>query len=167
MNDKNEILYDKSILIVEDDKVSLNIIKTILEYNNFTNIFVASSAKEAIKIIEKESIYLVLMNYSMPNMNGIEACNYIKNNLNIPESSIIIITSKNNDYLTRSSFKAGAIDFITKPLNPLELVSRIENVLKYRLSLENSVKQNKKMESMNKNLKEVMFSNNNTVSSKK
>lgn len=167
MNNKNEILYDKSILIVEDDKVSLNIIKTILEYNNFTNIFVASSAKEAIKIIEKENIYLVLMNYSMPNMNGIEACNYIKNNLNVPESSIIIITSKNNDYLTRSSFNAGAVDFITKPLNPLELVSRIENVLKYRLSLESSIKQNKKMESMNKNLKEVMFSKNNTISSKK
>lgn len=155
INDKT--IHEKKILIVEDDIVSLKIIKTILEHNGFTSIFIASNGKEAIDIIKKESIFLVLMNYKMPEMDGLEACKYINDNLNIPDSSIVIITSKNNDFTVRSSFDAGAIDFISKPIKPLELISRVENIIKMKLSLEMKNEKVNKLEKMNENLKEVMF----------
>lgn len=149
---------NKKILIVEDDIISLNIVKTILQHNNFKNIFIANNAKDAFKIIEKEDIFLVLMNYKMSDINGIEACEYITKNIDVPNhSSIIIITSSINNYTIKNSFEAGAVDFISKPINPFELVARIQNVLKTKIQLEKEIKNGLKLQTINQSLQEIIF----------
>lgn len=109
----------KKILIVEDDNDIHNLIKEILEKENY-KIFEAYSGTEALMVLDKEDIELILLDLMLPGLNGEEIIKRIKN---IP---IIVISAKISPEDKVNVLLNGANDYITKPFNSEELIARVK-----------------------------------------
>lgn len=105
------------ILICDDEKDIVNALKIYLANPNY-KIFEAENGFEALEIVEKEDIHLILMDIMMPQMDGITAMAKIREISNVP---IILLTAKSEDTDKILGLNVGADDYITKPFNPLEV----------------------------------------------
>jgi signal transduction histidine kinase len=117
------------VLIVDDERVILDLTAIILKNRGF-QVFTALSAQEGFDIIEKERPELVLLDYMMPNMDGLTALKEIKRRYT--DSYVIMFTGKGSEEIAVELMKSGASDYILKPFNNQDLVDRIESVLKLR-----------------------------------
>lgn len=117
------------ILLVDDEPDILEIIGYNLSQEEY-QIFTASNGKEAIAKAKKVVPDLIIMDVMMPEMDGIEACENIRK---IPELSNVLITfltARSEDYSQVAGFDAGADDYITKPIKPKLLVSKVKALLR-------------------------------------
>ena len=121
----------KNILIVEDDKDIHNLIKEVLTKENYKPID-AYSGTEAILLIEKEQIDLILLDLMLPGLNGEEVIQKVKD---IP---IIVISAKTSTEDKVNVLLSGANDYITKPFDSKELLARIKVQLRKREEKKNS-----------------------------
>ena len=120
---------DIKILLVDDEHDILEIVGYNLSQEGY-QIITASNGKEAISKAKKELPQLIIMDVMMPEMDGIEAC---KNIRKIPELNNVIITfltARSEDYSQVAGFDAGADDYITKPIKPKLLVSKVKALLR-------------------------------------
>ena len=117
------------VLIVDDEKVILDLTAIILKNRGY-QVFTAQSAQEGLDTIGRERPELVLLDYMMPNMDGLTALKEIKRSY--PETYVIMFTGKGSEEIAVELMKAGASDYILKPFNNQDLVERIENVLRLR-----------------------------------
>jgi signal transduction histidine kinase len=117
------------VLIVDDEKVILDLTAIILKNRGY-QVFTALSAQEGLASIEKERPELVLLDYMMPNMDGLTALKEIRRRF--PETYVIMFTGKGSEEIAVELMKAGASDYILKPFNNQDMVERIESVLKLR-----------------------------------
>jgi DNA-binding response OmpR family regulator len=122
-----------NILVVDDDKEIVEAIEIYLK-NEGLNIFKAYDGLEAIEILVKEEIHLILMDIMMPKMDGLRATLKIREEKNIP---IILISAKSEDTDKILGLNMGADDYITKPFNPLELIARVKSQLRRYINLGN------------------------------
>ncbi|HPW53319.1 MAG TPA: response regulator transcription factor [Erysipelotrichaceae bacterium] len=116
----------QNILIVDDEKDIVNALKIYLSDPDY-RIYEAYDGKQALDIVEKEDIHLVLMDIMMPVMDGITALNKIRENSFVP---IILLTAKGEDADKVLGLTVGADDYITKPFNPLEVTARVRSQLR-------------------------------------
>ena len=117
------------ILLVDDEPDILEIIGYNLAQEEY-QIFTASNGKEAIATAKKVIPDLIIMDVMMPEMDGMEACENIRK---IPELSNVLITfltARSEDYSQVAGFDAGADDYITKPIKPKVLVSKVKALLR-------------------------------------
>ena len=121
-----------SILCVDDELNVLSALRRTLERYGFA-VFSASSGKEALSILERENIDVVLVDYMMPEMTGIELLKEIK--VNNYDVECIMVTAYGDVSLVVDAMKAGAYDYILKPWNNELLISIINRVLKYKTLL--------------------------------
>jgi len=132
VNSASRILknLDKNILVVEDSKVQLSIITKILKKMNL-NVFAAHDGAEAFEIIENSEKHfdLILTDYYMPNMDGLELTLKIREEYDKDEVGIIILSSNNQPEIASQFLKIGANDFINKPYHELEVLTRINSNL--------------------------------------
>ena len=127
---------DIKILLVDDEPDILEIVGYNLSQEGY-KIVTASNGKEAIMVAKKERPQLIIMDVMMPEMDGMEACENIRK---IPELSQVIITfltARSEDYSQLAGFEVGADDYITKPIKPKLLVSKVKALLR-RLKNEES-----------------------------
>lgn len=120
---------DIKILLVDDEADILEIVGYNLSQEGY-QIVTASNGKEAIVKAKKELPHLIIMDVMMPEMDGMEACENIRK---IPELSQVIITfltARSEDYSQVAGFDAGADDYITKPIKPKLLVSKVKALLR-------------------------------------
>ena len=115
-----------NILICDDDRDIVNALKIYLTNPEY-NLFEAFNGQEAIDVIEKNEISLVLLDVMMPKMDGIEAMARIREFSNVP---IILLTAKSEDSDKVLGLNVGADDYITKPFNPAEVVARVGAILR-------------------------------------
>lgn len=120
---------DKKILLVDDEKDVLKVIGKRLTMAGYT-IVSASEGKTALKILEKELPDLILLDITMPDMDGIEVCSRIKKHTLMSNIPIIFFTARDSMQDKVRGLKKGVHDYITKPINHRELLARIEAVLK-------------------------------------
>ncbi|MBQ8895339.1 MAG: response regulator transcription factor [Clostridia bacterium] len=120
-----------NILICDDDKDIVNALKIFLTDPNH-RIFEAFNGKEAVELIEKEEIHIVLLDIMMPELDGISAMMKIREKSNVP---IIFITAKSEDSDKIMGLTVGADDYITKPFNPIEVSARVKSQLRRYLQL--------------------------------
>ncbi len=121
------------ILVVEDDPIAVDIYRTALKEDRF-KVLIATSFKMALAGIKSMRPDIILIDIHLPDGNGIDLCAKLEENSEfIPQ---IIVTSDNDIDTLRKAYKAGAIDFITKPFNQMELLFRIENALRIKTLLE-------------------------------
>lgn len=120
---------DIKILLVDDEQDILEIVGYNLTQEGY-QISTASNGKEAIQKAKKELPHLIIMDVMMPEMDGMEACENIRK---MPELSNVIITfltARSEDYSQVAGFDAGADDYITKPIKPKLLVSKVKALLR-------------------------------------
>lgn len=117
-----------SILIVDDEEELLNLMVKLL--GNEYNVFFAMNGEEALKIIEREELDLVVTDVMMPVMDGIELCLEIKNNLEHSHIPVLMLTAKTAEEDRTRAYEAGADAYITKPFNLSVLHARIKNLLR-------------------------------------
>ncbi|MDU2094454.1 MAG: response regulator transcription factor [Clostridium perfringens] len=114
------------ILVVDDDDEIRNLLEICLTNEGF-NVVKAFDGEDALNILEKESIQLIILDVMMPKLNGIEVCSIIRRNLNIP---ILMLSAKSEDMDKIQGIMTGADDYLTKPFNSLELVVRVKALLR-------------------------------------
>jgi len=120
---------DIKILLVDDEPDILEIVGYNLAQEGY-QIVTAANGKEAIAKAKKELPQLIIMDVMMPEMDGMEACENIRK---MPELSNVIITfltARSEDYSQVAGFDAGADDYITKPIKPKLLVSKVKALLR-------------------------------------
>ncbi|MGL4848486.1 MAG: response regulator transcription factor [Clostridium sp.] len=115
-----------NILVVDDEKEIRDAINIYLRGERL-QVYNASNGIEALDIIDEKNIHLVILDIMMPKMDGIEACQKIREKNNIP---IIMLSAKGEDSDKILGLNVGADDYITKPFNHLELVARVKSQLR-------------------------------------
>lgn len=120
-----------NILICDDEKDIVSALSIYLSTENY-NIFTAYTGQEALDIVAKHDIHLILMDIMMPQMDGIVATVKLRETSNIP---IILLTAKSEDSDKILGLNIGADDYITKPFNPIEVLARVRSQLRRYTSL--------------------------------
>jgi len=158
-------LLKMKILVVDDDQITQKLIKGILEKQNYSNIIISNSGEQALNIIKKDPPDLILLDIFMPGIEGYEVCKRIRANNKTAHIPIIIITggAVQADEAILNSFKAGASDFITKPIRAIEFLARIKSSLISKKNhdllmseLDKSRKTEKEKESLIKKLEQAL-----------
>ena len=122
---------DYKILLVDDEKDILEFLSYNLRNEGF-NIYTASNGRDAVRLTGEIRPHLVLMDVMMPEMDGIAACEEIRANKELENTLVAFLTARGEDYSQIAGFEAGGDDYITKPIKPKVLVSRIKALLKRR-----------------------------------
>ena len=120
---------DTKILLVDDEPDIVEIIRFNLEQNGY-QISTASDGLEAIKVAEEEIPHLIIMDVMMPNLDGIEACERLRQDDRFSDTIIMFLTARGEDYSYVAAFDAGADDYVTKPIKPKVLVSKVKGLLR-------------------------------------
>jgi two-component system alkaline phosphatase synthesis response regulator PhoP len=122
---------DYRILLVDDEKDILEFLTYNLRNEGF-KIYTASNGRDAVRLSGEVKPHLVLLDVMMPEMDGIAACEEIRNNRELESTLVAFLTARGEDYSQIAGFEAGGDDYITKPIKPKVLVSRIKALLKRR-----------------------------------
>jgi two-component system, OmpR family, alkaline phosphatase synthesis response regulator PhoP len=117
------------ILLVDDEVDILEFISYNLEKEGY-KVYTAQNGAEAIKVAEKVLPDLIILDVMMPEMDGIAACEEIRRIPALQHTIIAFLTARGEDYSQIAGFEAGADDYITKPIRPKVLVSRVKALLK-------------------------------------
>ncbi|WP_418624418.1 response regulator transcription factor [Waltera sp.] len=128
-----------NILVCDDDREIVDAIEIYLSQNGY-KIYKAYDGEQAIQILDKEDIHLLIMDIMMPRLDGIRATLKIREYSSIP---IIILSAKSEDTDKILGLNIGADDYICKPFNPLELVARVKSNLRRYTSLGSLTGENK------------------------
>ncbi|PLX95095.1 MAG: hybrid sensor histidine kinase/response regulator [Desulfuromonas sp.] len=119
----------EKILVVDYERVILELTSMILRTRGF-EVLCASSAEEGLELVAKERPALVLLDYMMPQMDGMTALRLMRKTY--PDTYVIMFTGKGSEEIAVELMRGGASDYILKPFNNQDLVDRIENVLRIR-----------------------------------
>ena len=115
-----------NILICDDERDIVSALKIYLSTEDYT-LFEAYTGREALDIVRKHEIHLILMDIMMPEMDGVTATAKLREEYNIP---IILLTAKSEDTDKVLGLNVGADDYITKPFNPIEVLARVRSQLR-------------------------------------
>lgn len=142
MNDKNAIETDEEkviqdrprIIIVDDEKVNLRVIETVLTDDDYDMTSVLS-AEEVLELLREREWDLVIADVMMPGMSGYELTSTIRNRFSLSELPVLLVTARGNQDDIRFGFASGANDYITKPVDAVELRSRVKALTDARQSM--------------------------------
>ena len=117
------------LLLVDDEEDILEFLCYNLKNEGFV-IHTASNGIDALKLVAKVKPHLVLLDIMMPGMDGIETCEEIRKLKNLERTLVVFLSARGEDYSQIAGFDAGGDDYITKPIKPKLLVSKIKSLLK-------------------------------------
>ena len=130
-----------NILVCDDDEQIVEAIEIYLKKEGY-NVLKAYNGAEAVEIMKREEVHLLVIDIMMPKMDGIHATMNIRNESSVP---IIFLSAKSEDTDKIIGLDIGADDYITKPFNPLELVARVKSQLRRYTALGSIAKQGPKL----------------------
>lgn len=116
-----------SILLVDDELSILEMMKTLLRKEGFTDIDIVRSAEEALVACAAKAYHLIVLDVMMPGRSGLEAAPFLRQ---LTDAPILFLTARTSDFDKLSGFAVGGDDYITKPFNPMEVVARIRSQLR-------------------------------------
>lgn len=119
-------MASETILLVDDEKEIVDLLEIYLSNDGY-QIVKASDGLEALEILNKQDVDLVILDIMMPKMDGIQACLKIREQKNMP---IIMLSAKSQDMDKIMGLSTGADDYMSKPFNPLELMARVKSQLR-------------------------------------
>ncbi|MEH6945086.1 response regulator transcription factor [Bacillus sp. JJ722] len=116
-------MRNEHILLVDDEKGILTMLKTLLEKEGFKRIVTATTGEEAMLQVESASFDLVVLDVMLPDTDGFALCQQIRRHTSVP---ILFLTARSGDFDKLTGLGIGGDDYITKPFYPLEVVARIQ-----------------------------------------
>ena len=119
------------ILVVDDEEDILEFLSYNLRAESY-DVIVADNGILAIELAKQEQPSLIILDVQMPDMDGITTCEKIREIPSLKETVVTFLTARSEDYSQIAGFEAGADDYITKPIRPKVLVSRVKALLKRR-----------------------------------
>lgn len=135
---KRDILMARApeILIVDDDVITRQLLKNMLQSDGYTTILDADSGEAALAVLEDRTPDLILLDIQLPGMEGYDVCRIIREEHRNVDVPIVMITGaeSDSDKALTTSFRAGATDFISKPVRPLELLARTRAALAIKIA---------------------------------
>jgi len=131
-----------NILLVEDNEELLMLMKTLLSYKY--NVFTATTGLEALEVIGKEQVHVVVSDVMMPEMDGNELTRHIKSTPHLSHLPVILISAKTSEEEQKHSLSIGADDYLTKPFHLSDLKSRINAIIESRQQSQNTQQTNEK-----------------------
>lgn len=143
-----------NVLIVDDVMSNIQVIGSILRKNNL-NTYAALSGKQALNIAADTPLDLILLDIAMPEMDGYEICRHLKANEKTAAIPVIFLTARAQAEDVAKGFELGAVDYITKPFNSIELVKRVFNHLQLKRAQDTIARQNTRLEEQNIRLQEI------------
>ena len=120
-----------NILICDDEQDIVSALKIYLEAEGYRT-FAAANGREALEVLDREDIHLVLLDIMMPVLDGVSALAKLREYSNVP---VILLTAKSEDTDKVLGLNIGADDYVTKPFNPVELLARVRSQLRRYLQL--------------------------------
>jgi signal transduction histidine kinase len=128
-----ETIKMKKILFIDDEQLVLEGLKRLLrEFRKEWEFFFAISGEEALTIVKKQEIDLIISDVRMPNMSGLELLERLKSNKKTDNIPVVILTGDQERTLKRQALDLGAVDLLNKPISKEDLISRIKNVLRLK-----------------------------------
>lgn len=122
-------MNNKKILVIDDDPFIVDFVSDILIQNDY-EVLAGFNGEAALSIMQKEKPDLVVMDWEMPHLDGIEALQQIKQDEEIKDIPVIMITGRMTSIKDlKTALDAGAVDFIRKPIEPVELLARSRSML--------------------------------------
>ncbi|MEY3811421.1 MAG: phosphate regulatory protein [Pseudomonadota bacterium] len=118
-----------NVLLVEDEKSIITLIKYNLEKEGF-KVFCAETGEDALKIIKEKTLDVVILDWMLPDVSGIEVCRQIKKDKKLKNIPVLILTAKGEPDDKIKGLEVGADDYVTKPFNNKELLLRIKSLIK-------------------------------------
>ncbi len=132
-----------SILVVDDSADERELLKVLLEHRGLGEIYPAASSAEAIEMLngrgktgDKPKINLILLDVVMPEVDGIETLRLIKGKEEFRDIPVIMVTGKNDLKNLELAFASGAVDYVTKPFQKIELIARINSALRLKREMD-------------------------------
>ena len=122
-------LHDKKILLVDDEQDILEFLSYNLRKEG-CDVITANNGKEGLELAKKHTPDFILLDVMMPEMDGIEVCENLRTIEKLDNTFVIFLTARSEEYSELSGFTAGADDYITKPIKPKLLISRINAILR-------------------------------------
>jgi len=120
-----------TIMIVDDSSAIRSIIKAILNEAGYSDLLFAESGEELFEQLNTK-IDLIILDIILPNINGIDICRTLKSKKGFKDVPVVMVTALTETEPLEQAFAAGAIDYITKPINKVELLARINSILKLK-----------------------------------
>jgi len=139
---------DNTVLIVDDIFDNIQLISSILEINDI-DVQYATNGKQAIEMADLLLPDLILLDISMPEMDGYDVCKQLKINPKTKEIPIIFLTARIESDDVLKGFQVGAVDYVTKPYNTSELLSRVMTHLELKKSKDLIIRQNSELKELN------------------
>jgi DNA-binding response OmpR family regulator len=131
-------LDKETILIVDDEKEIRDLVNIYLKNEGYTTLL-AEDGIQALEILKRNEVHLIILDIMMPKLDGIQACMKIREEKNMP---IIMLSAKSQDMDKITGLITGADDYVTKPFNPLELTARVKSQLRRYFKLNTGVQKN-------------------------
>lgn len=122
-------MKDIKILVVDDVASMRNVTKSILMIAEYTNVAQATDGVEALELLKDEAFDLIICDWEMPNMNGLELLLEIKKDEKLKDIPMLMLTSNTEKAKVSVALKAGASDYVIKPIQPSVLLEKINNCL--------------------------------------
>lgn len=120
---------DYRILLVDDEPDILEFVGYNLKRSEY-QVYTASNGREAISVAKELTPHLIILDVMMPEMDGIETCAELRKILSLTDTIIIFLTARSEDYSQLAGFEAGADDYISKPIKPGLLTSKVKALLR-------------------------------------
>ena len=129
MDNTQEEKSNHKILLVDDEPDIVDLIKYNLEKEGYV-VSTANNGVECLSVAKSFYPDLILLDVMMPEMDGIETCMQIREDKELKNTLVALLTARSEDYSQIAGFESGADDYITKPIKPRVLVSRIKALLR-------------------------------------
>jgi two-component system cell cycle response regulator len=120
---------DKKILVVDDNSNNVRLLKDILE-DEYYSVYTTDSGYSVLEMARNLKPDVILLDIMMPGMDGFEVCQLLKSDYEVMDIPVIMVTAKTEGNDLKNAFEIGAVDYIKKPFDDLEVVARINSVLR-------------------------------------
>jgi putative two-component system response regulator len=122
-------LRSSKIMIVDDEPTNVKVARKYLAMEGYESFVVTTDAREALALVDRESPDILLLDIMMPHVSGLDILAAVRNNEHSVHLPIVILTAANDQSIKRQAIELGASDFLSKPVDPSELIPRVRNVL--------------------------------------
>lgn len=152
------LIMEDKILVVDDISKNIQVLGTILGRQGYA-VSYATSGKKAIEMTHSQEFDLILLDVMMPEMDGFEVCRELKNTLRTRDIPIIFLTAKTEQKDINFGLQLGAVDYLTKPVNDVELIARVGTHLSLQRAKKEIEKRNRELEEKNAELARLLEEN--------